>query len=749
MPAAFGTGFIAGLTQAAQKQIDQKHQEEEALKKEKRDMYWGIAYDTTGKYSDAQKQAAQQELGKLVGPQSKKGIQKFGDIFGRLTKAQRQQQPAGNPGQHGGELLNGVTGAQQDGAAQGQQGKLPTPQTPAPTPTGQDPATGRPSLKADNGATPGGAPASPIQAEQKLPTPKTPAPQPQQAGGLPPIQTNEEILKRQQAPAQADRDRRSKLAEQYKFTGPGALEFIETGKVPASLVKESAIDTLTSAIKASDPDLTDEDAKQQAGEIITAQAKKKSEETKTNDQKVYYKYPGDGPNDPPHLVWENAKTHSRIDASTQQPPPEGAKATDEASYLANIRRQSYGQYFTLVNALKGKGYSQEQAEEIAGNQIEDQMQKHLALMGAGSTREALGIGPGGESITIPLNTQKNPNQVAPLPPIQKPGQPQQAAPPASAPQGAPQAAPGKLPTPATPAQGQPPQSATPPVRSGQQGRALGAVSPSVARQASQFGIPITESVVQIFGDPNQPDVKSLSSFAKLADSEESSARIGKAIEITLSGFGDSIGEASIGAGAGPIHLSAGGFGTWLQNALGMPGKVAQQKADTIREIMKQMTPEEREAYDATMSELSVMAGLRSLSKSSAAMGSIKLIENEIPKIGVNVADSKQFADQLQKVAGAINNAVNNSDMIPKVKGPDGKMVPIGISPELAARISKLPGEMQALKKLPTPNGAGVKLPKPPKPGAKLSADDALKYMQANGGDRAKAEAAAKKDGWTF
>jgi hypothetical protein len=168
--------------------------------------------------------------------------------------------------------------------------------------------------------------------------------------------------------------------------------------------------------------------------------------------------------------------------------------------------------------------------------------------------------------------------------------------------------------------------------------------------------------------------------------------LGKAINLTLSGLGDGIGTASIGAGAGPIHLSAGGFGDWIQNELNVPGAVAGQRADIIRKALADLTPQEREAYDATMSELSVMAGLRSLNKASAAQGSIRLIENEIPKIGVNVANSKQFYDQLQKIAGAISNAMNTPGAVPKVKD-----VPYGVTPEMFNRIKGLSAEMQRRK----------------------------------------------------
>jgi hypothetical protein len=228
---------------------------------------------------------------------------------------------------------------------------------------------------------------------------------------------------------------------------------------------------------------------------------------------------------------------------------------------------------------------------------------------------------------------------------------------------------------------------------------LPGVSAATAKTAAQYSAPITESVVQLFGDPKNPSVKSLLDYSKLADDPQSSERIGTAIRLTLSGFGDSIGEASVGGGEGGLHVSSGGFGTWLQNKLGVPGAVATQQANLIKQAMTAMTPEEREAYDATMAEMSVMAGLRSISKSSAAMGSIRLIENEIPKIGINTADSTQFIDQLQKTASAINNAVNTPGIFPRVN-KNGKQVPVGIQAEMLERINNLPSELQKLKKGP-------------------------------------------------
>jgi hypothetical protein len=215
------------------------------------------------------------------------------------------------------------------------------------------------------------------------------------------------------------------------------------------------------------------------------------------------------------------------------------------------------------------------------------------------------------------------------------------------------------------------------------GAVIRGVPLTAARAAAQFGIPITEASVSILGDPRRPDVKPLAAFAHLANDRASALRVGTAINLTRNGFGDSIGEASIGAGAGGFHISAGGFGAWLQNALGVPGKVAQQQAELIRKATEALNPEEREAYNSVMAVMSTMAGLRSLTKSPATMGSLMLIENELPKL-FNVASEEQFNDQISRVAGTLFNAVTTPGMFPAVNGQ-----PSGIAPDVVQRIKDI------------------------------------------------------------
>lgn len=421
-----------------------------------------------------------------------------------------------------------------------------------------------------------------------------------------------------------------------------------------------------------------------------------------NTQLVWFSYPDDKPGDAPHAVRVDPRPGGRsVDASTGKPIPEGANQVNTAVLEAKIRQNTYGQMGNLTRALIGQGYPEAQAQQLAGQQVEQEFQKKMSLLGAESVHEALGQDPEGNQIAVPLQRTPVPNAIAPLPP-----------PNGGAPSGGQSASPATTPAKPPAAANGVPLAVNPAVRPALAPRLLPGVTPAQAKQAAQYSVPITESVVQMFGDPKQPDLKSLMSYAKIADDPAAANRVGTAIRMTLGAFGDSIGEASVGGGAGPIHLSSGGFGDWLQNKLGIPGAVAQQQAQQIQDVMQKMTPEEREAYDATMAEMSVMAGLRSISKSSAAVSSIKLIENEIPKLGINTADSRQFVDQLQKVARSINNAVTTPGMFPKVaKG--GKQVPVGISQEMLDRIQGLPTELEKLKqakgpaKAPSAKGGNV------------------------------------------
>ena len=198
-------------------------------------------------------------------------------------------------------------------------------------------------------------------------------------------------------------------------------------------------------------------------------------------------------------------------------------------------------------------------------------------------------------------------------------------------------------------------------------------------------IPVQEAATQIFGDPNQPDLKPLMSYRNLADNKDSRARLGKALRLTFDGLNSATGGAGIHASAGPVSVSSGGFGDLLQNYFNVAPKVAEQQQQIMNDALTALTPEEREYYNSVMSSFSTIVGLRSLTRASAAQASVAAIERELPVIGVNTVDSNQFADQLQRLSEVVANGVKS---IPKG----------GFDQKIRQRIEQLPKEMQALKR---------------------------------------------------
>lgn len=698
------------LTDTIREHIEQKHREEAARNASLRDMNFRVAFDPDPALDDVHREEARANLAKLLHPEARKSLLgKAVPLFDHIRNIGKKRQ---------GELPTPDTEASD--TAQTQQG--------APLEFSQ----GSQVLRLGDGLpTPQTAVSAPASVAQ-LPVPAT-AKRTQAVTGVPSIGTNEERAALADAAASrrpnAERERRATLADENKLTGRDKVEFIERGVLPAQTRQGSR---KHETWKLADGSLVEVDFDPLAGiRYVNGEAWDIPEgatmaQKPVSLQTAWYTYPGDKEGDDPHKVRVDPRNPSvKIDETTGKPVPDGATAVDEMRVRAKIFAQSRGYYGQQLLSLKAQGHSDAEAERLAGERTQQYEDKRLSLMGAPTTHEVPLIGPDNKPIFAEVKSTKQPNVVAPILPPAAPGsQPLTQTPtaPRTAPTSSPLAPPGTRPMPG--------------------------LKMSDARSAGQFGLPLTEVVVQMFGDDSQPGMKS---FAKLADNKQSREKLGQAIELTLGQFGDSIGDASIGAGGGGIHVSAGGFGSWLQNALGVPGALASQKAHMLSDLLGKMTNEEKDAYNATMAQLSVMSGLRSLAKTPAALGALRNIEREAPKIGINAVDSRQFYDQLSKVASALKNAVSTPGLFPEIEdAATGKSVPFGISQSMVDRINSIPGEMQRMKgggrgSLPTPDSP----PKPAKKGDKIGLDDAKKYIQAAGGDQTKAQQNAKLDGWTF
>lgn len=687
----YGGGFLQGLSKVAQQKIDQTHEEDQALKKEKRGMYWDIAYDTTGKYSDGQKQAAQDELGKLLGPDAKKGLSRFTDIFSKLRGSQQPGQDSGQP-----PMSETMPNGQPAPGTGGVPRALPTPQTAAPqqqssitlaSPPGGGAMTAQPAPMAQ----------APAAQAPRLPTPQTQTPQ---SSGLPPIQTDADIQTRLDAAAKSN-TKRSQDAEaaEYDTWLKRGKDVLGESANPRDLAEfAGSKGTKLPPVAAATLKMTPVNLTMKDGQTIPAM--------RAIDGKYY------------------DLQHNLLD---------GDAIKTEAGKISTAAPRFSGQAVTLESAIaqhkQGTKFKGIDGEELNPQEVPpgmvlqpiaygdgvrfmpvDPSQVHISFDNqvvatdkyhekqAGTDGTVLG------AARVPTQTQRSVAAVNPVtgettintlpstttPVTGKPGS--HAVPPAGSAPGASAPANGAAQSPAGIAN--PQSSALPP------GAVLRGVPAGQYRAMLERVTPVREAATQVFGDPSQPNLKGLKDYIDLADDPKSRERLGKALRITLDGINDASHGGNVSVGAGPVAISAGGVGTWLQNVLHVPQGVASSKNDIIQGALKDLSPKELEAYDSVMSAFSTVVGLRSLTRASAAQGSVQAIERELPLIGINTQNSGQFADQMQRLAEVVYNGT--------------KGVPAGMfDPEMVKRIQGLPAEMQKLKdarrlsgKLPTPGQGG-------------------------------------------
>ena len=195
-------------------------------------------------------------------------------------------------------------------------------------------------------------------------------------------------------------------------------------------------------------------------------------------------------------------------------------------------------------------------------------------------------------------------------------------------------------------------------------RELKGLAPGTYNQAVKRAGPIKESANQIYGEGGLKD------YASLADDPKARERLATAFNLTFGNLlkAESEGNVHIGASAGPVSVGTGGFGTWLQNALGMPEKVAKQQAQIMEQAVGKLPQKEKDAYNATISALSTVAGLRASFGGLGTEATIAGLQKEVPMIGINgTFSSKDFNNKLGLLAGVTNTAFQSVPdvMIPK------------------------------------------------------------------------------------
>lgn len=195
----------------------------------------------------------------------------------------------------------------------------------------------------------------------------------------------------------------------------------------------------------------------------------------------------------------------------------------------------------------------------------------------------------------------------------------------------------------TGAKGRPASRTTPPPKLGQGGSGPVAMTPGMYKQQTDRAIPVREAATALFGDPANPNLPSLKDYASIADNPQSRTKVAKALNLTF----DELDRQ---------EKQAGSLLTLIERYGGVPQALAESKAAVTGGAIKELSPKERDSYDATMSAYGAVVGLRSLTKASAAEFSVRKIEQEVPLIGINSMSSAQYYDQLARLARQVHNA---------------------------------------------------------------------------------------------
>jgi hypothetical protein len=244
-------------------------------------------------------------------------------------------------------------------------------------------------------------------------------------------------------------------------------------------------------------------------------------------------------------------------------------------------------------------------------------------------------------------------------------------------------------------------------------------------QAQQRVTAVQEAATQLIGDPSQPELKGLSAFGALADDPKSQEHIGRALKIVL----DDMEQQA---------ATAGSLMALATNESGLRAAVEGARAKAIRTTVGRLSPVEQDALDATIGSLSTIIGLRSLTKAGAAQFSIKAIERELPLIGINTPNRREFYNKMSRLSEVV---YNGTQRVPPTMFPEGMVDRIKAS---VGDMAKWRDEVAA-----SPRNKLGPLPTPNKPGDVAPDDVLAAYLKANGGDKENTRKALTAAGFTI
>ena len=162
--------------------------------------------------------------------------------------------------------------------------------------------------------------------------------------------------------------------------------------------------------------------------------------------------------------------------------------------------------------------------------------------------------------------------------------------------------------------------------------------------AARKAQPAVTAELGLFGDPQNPSVKSMADFAELADDPHAQLVLGKAFKLLDQEMGE---------------ISQPGIIATLGSAAGWAGFKAGVEAGVQREAGTDMTQQEKEYFDTAIASMADIIGSRAATGQSPARFSVKSIQNELPLIGSSsVTDKTSYLTKMGTIARQIEVGLN-------------------------------------------------------------------------------------------
>lgn len=156
--------------------------------------------------------------------------------------------------------------------------------------------------------------------------------------------------------------------------------------------------------------------------------------------------------------------------------------------------------------------------------------------------------------------------------------------------------------------------------------------------------PAVTALLGLYGDPQNPEAPSMVEFAPLANDPHAQQVLGEAFKL----LDQSMGE-----------ISDPGIIQTLGTAAGWANFRAQAEAGAQQATGMQMTPQEREYFDAAIASMADIIGSRSATGQSPARFSVRSIQNELPLIGLSgTPDETSYLTKMQTIGRQVRVGLN-------------------------------------------------------------------------------------------